>query len=117
LGELSNNVLFALHHLSNVDAYFLKLQPVTFSMMLSETHMIRGNEKCLARDAPDIKAGTAKHFAVVNYRGVQTELGRSNCAGVSSRATAKNDQIERRHAAMVYRKKVAIKVAARRKCN
>jgi hypothetical protein len=29
-------------------------------------------------------------------------LGCSNCAGVSSRATAKNDQIERRHAVTVY---------------
>jgi hypothetical protein len=64
--------------------------------------VIRGNEKCFARDAPDVKAGTAKHFAFVDYRGVQTKLGCSNCAGVSSRATAKNDQIERRHAVTVY---------------
>jgi hypothetical protein len=40
--------------------------------MLSETDMIRRNEKCLAWDATDVKAGTAKHFAFVDYRGVQT---------------------------------------------
>jgi hypothetical protein len=72
--------------------------------------MIGRNEKRLTRNAPDIKAGTSKHFALVDYRGVKTELGRANCAGVSGRSTAENDHIERRHAAMVYRKKVAIKV-------
>jgi uncharacterized iron-regulated protein len=80
--------------------------------MLGETHMIRGNEKCLAWDASDVEARATKDFAFIDYRGVQTELSCSNRAGVSGRATAKNDQIERRHAAMVYRKEFAIKLAA-----
>src|ERR1700745_847154 len=91
LGKLSNNVFLPLHHLRDVDAYFLELQSVTFSLMLSETHMIRGNEKCLARDTSDVEAGAAKDFAFIDYRGVQTELSCSDCAGVSSRARGAND--------------------------
>jgi hypothetical protein len=78
--------------------------------MLSETDMIGRNEKRFARDAPDVKAGAAKYFAFVDYRGVKPELSSPDCTGVSGWAAAKNDQIERRHTITVYRKKIAIKV-------
>jgi hypothetical protein len=99
-----------LHHFSDIDADSLEFQSVTFSLMLSETDVIGRNQKRFARDAPDVKTGSAKRFAFVDYRGIKAKLGGPNCSGVPGRAAAKNDQIERGHAAMVDRKKVAIKV-------
>jgi hypothetical protein len=99
-----------LHHFPDIDADFLEFQPVTFSLMLGETDVIGRNEKRFAWNAPNVKTGTAKDFTFVDYRGVKAKLGSPNCSGVSGRATAKNDQIERGHAAMVDRKKAAIKV-------
>ena len=103
LRELPNHALFSFHHLRQIEADIFEFESVSGSLVLSKMKMIRRQQKRLAWNASDVETGASQNFSFVDNRRIEAELSGPNRSGVSGRASAQNNEIERRHGGMVDR--------------
>src|SRR5439155_16678863 len=83
LCELSDDAFFSLHHPSQIKADIFEFQTVSSCLVPGEIVMIGRQQKRLAWDATDVKAGAAQNFAFVDNRCINAELSGANCSGIS----------------------------------
>ena len=103
LRELPDDALFPVHHLRQINADIFEFESVSSGLVLGKMKVIRRQQKRFAWDATDIETGASQNFTVIDNRRIQAELSGPNRSGVSSRASAQNNEIERRHGDMVDR--------------